>query len=65
MTPSEIEPATFGFVAQHLSHCATAVRTCWFVITNLLNNKFVFQYLSYYNVYEKETKPLSTMLKLQ
>jgi len=25
MTPSGIEPATFGFVAQHLSHCATAV----------------------------------------
>ena len=25
MTPSEIEPATFWFVAQHLNHCATAV----------------------------------------
>ena len=25
MTPSEIEPATFRFVAQHLNHCATAV----------------------------------------
>jgi len=25
MTPSGIEPATFGFVAQHLNHCATAV----------------------------------------
>ena len=25
MTPSRIEPATFGFVAQHLNHCATAV----------------------------------------
>jgi len=26
MTPSGIEPATFGFVAQNLNHCATAVR---------------------------------------
>jgi hypothetical protein len=25
MTQSEIEPATFRFVAQHLNHCATAV----------------------------------------
>jgi len=30
MTPSEIEPATFRFVAQRLTHCATAV-------PNLLN----------------------------
>ena len=28
MTPSEIEPATFRFVAQHLNHCATAVTMC-------------------------------------
>ena len=27
MTPSGIEPATFRFVAQHLTHCATAVPT--------------------------------------
>ena len=26
LTPTEIEPATFRFVAQHLNHCATAVR---------------------------------------
>jgi len=25
ITPSEIEPATFRFVEQHLNHCATAV----------------------------------------
>jgi hypothetical protein len=25
MTPAEIEPATFRFVAQHFNHCATAV----------------------------------------
>ena len=27
-TPTGIEPATFRFVAQHLSHCATAVPHC-------------------------------------
>ena len=26
MTASGIEPATFQFVAQHLNHCATAVK---------------------------------------
>jgi len=26
LTPAGIEPATFRFVAQHLNHCATAVR---------------------------------------
>ena len=25
LTPAGIEPVTFGFVAQHLNHCATAV----------------------------------------
>jgi len=25
LTPAEIEPATFRFVAQHLKHCAIAV----------------------------------------
>jgi len=25
LTPAGVKPATFGFVAQHLSHCATAV----------------------------------------
>jgi len=25
LTPAGIEPATFGIVAQHLNHCATAV----------------------------------------
>jgi len=27
MTPAGIEPATFRFVAQHLNHCATAMKT--------------------------------------
>jgi hypothetical protein len=30
-TPSGIEPATFGFVAQHLNHCATVVPTLIYV----------------------------------
>ena len=28
LTPARIEPATIRFVAQHLNHWATAVRTC-------------------------------------
>jgi len=28
LTPAEIEPATFRFVAQHLNNCATAVPKC-------------------------------------
>jgi len=32
MTPAGIEPATFRFVAQHLSHCATAVPLWLFYI---------------------------------
>jgi len=38
MTSSGIEPATFRFVAQHLSHCAIAVPTnLGMVYINLLN----------------------------
>jgi hypothetical protein len=28
---SGIEPATFGFVAQYLNHCATAVPIAWMI----------------------------------
>jgi len=38
VTPSEIEPATFRFVAQHLNHCATAVPH--FVHKDLSNDKY-------------------------
>ena len=37
MTPSEIEPVTFRFVAQHLNHCATAVPTELWYFNILLN----------------------------
>jgi len=36
MTPSGIEPATFRFVAQHLNHCATAVRNLEQVMSNVI-----------------------------
>jgi len=36
MTPSGIEPATFGFVAQRVNHCATAVPT-----DVVVNNTFI------------------------
>jgi len=35
MTPAEIKPATFRFVAQHLNHCATAVPTYYECLYNL------------------------------
>jgi len=31
MTPAGIEPATLGFVAQHLNHCTTAVPQCLYI----------------------------------
>ena len=36
MSPSGIEPATFGFVAQHLNHCVTAVHRIYIYIYILL-----------------------------
>jgi len=48
LTPPGIEPATFGIVAQHLNHCATAVPLRWWynninsqldaTITNFIDN---------------------------
>ena len=41
MTPAGIELATFRFVAQHLNHCATAVRTIIIYVSNntvIVNN---------------------------
>jgi len=41
MTPAEIEPATFRFVARHLSHCATAAPTVQQYASKItLDNKF-------------------------
>ena len=37
MTLAGIEPATFRFVAQHLNHCATAVRLCLIVLFLILS----------------------------
>jgi len=41
LTPAGIEPATFRIVAQHLSHCATAVPG--HIIKMSLKNKTLFQ----------------------
>jgi len=53
MTPKEIEPATFRFVAQHLSHCATAVlvmfevtRQIIYVAKNTGQNAVLFLYVA-------------------
>ena len=35
MTPSRMEPATFRFVAQHLNHCATAVRSVSYILLHI------------------------------
>jgi len=39
LTPAEIEPATFWFVAQHLNYCATAVPilTLWWTKIDWIN----------------------------
>ena len=37
LTLTEIEPATFRFVAQHLNHCATAVEFVVAIYTGSLN----------------------------
>jgi len=34
LTPAGIEPATFRFIAQHLSHCTTAVPCCCIIDCN-------------------------------
>jgi len=39
LTPAGIEPATFRFVAQHLSHCAT-------VVPHYINNALYNYYIS-------------------
>jgi len=39
MTPAEIEPATFRFVAQHLNHCATAVPKNQAIVTLILKKE--------------------------
>ena len=49
LTPAGIEPATCGFIAQHLKHCATAVphaETCIssICVTNSIL-RFVFHYI--------------------
>ena len=50
LTPAGIEPATFRFVAQHLNHCATAVR--------LLN-------VGQYRIYTKTTLNFIQFLQFQ
>ena len=49
MTPPEIEPATFRFVAQHLNHCVTAVP-----------NTNVFNRLKPNDLYISRTAPLTS-----
>ena len=40
MTPAGIEPATFGFAAQHLNHCATAVPLHRIYVQLIFRNSF-------------------------
>jgi hypothetical protein len=56
VTPCEIEPATFRFVAQHLKHCATAVTMYWSIMCqnskwerqNRQTKKKMFSYIACY-----------------
>ena len=55
MTQTGIEPATFRFVAQHLNHCATAVRYGYFVYMqgckhpSIYKTVYTLQCKSYHN----------------
>ena len=42
MTQSGIEPGTFRFVAQHLSHCATAVPSCDVILWRIYSIDIVY-----------------------
>ena len=45
LTLAGIEPATYGFVAQHLNHCATAVPVGGVYISNF-HSKFLTAHAS-------------------
>jgi hypothetical protein len=54
MTPSGIESATFRFVAQHLNHCATAVRRMFTVVELMCHMMFFLGRLHHVDI-EKRT----------
>jgi len=47
LTPAGIEPATFRFVAQHLSHCATAVPFLDMYCTDFIDTHALFVSTAY------------------
>jgi len=70
LTPAGIEPATFRFVAQHLSHCATAVRTDVLIVSAIMtwplfNTVFKFKSTFIFNALKcgKRQKRLSIYQK--
>ena len=53
MIPSGIKPATFGFVAQHLNHCATERDRGSLIYGNLT---FLFRKKTFSNTSNKKEK---------
>jgi len=47
MTPTEVEPATFRFVAQHINHCAATsnyMDLSTYLSANFVSNSQIFWY---------------------
>jgi len=55
MTPAGIEPATFRLVAQHLSHCATAVPVLLGIILVLTRLRMAEERAEIYSIHVRVT----------
>jgi len=51
MTPAGIEPATFGIVAEHLNHCASAVPLSFTVKVKIAYDELLFETKQVVSVY--------------
>jgi len=51
MIPAGIEPATFGIVAEHLNHCASAVPLSFTVKVKIAYDELLFETKQVVSVY--------------
>ena len=62
LTPAGIEPATFRFVAQHLSHCDRGPRN--YEVYHIIKNKLISKTLLCLVIKYIQTRPLSESMIL-